>query len=260
MLASVLAGVTEPDAAEKRKATTHEKYDTPVQGLLSRAKRNRFEGTMNIRAKRLMSGLAAVVACLFSAGCGTMKIPAYPGGPAVHGQTREAQGLALVADPFADKQRTETYFKFNAEGKGIAIVHLRAENHSPDSAWLLNEENMHLIDQAGVLGMNAHDQGVKSDYGAANAVGMTGAVLLSLPMMIAGNKLIADAMVVEKNFVDKEWHNQTLSPGQSAEGFIYFNFGKKTNWLDGASLRVDCLNTRNQQTNTIILPLAYETK
>jgi hypothetical protein len=76
---------------------------------------------------------------------------------------------------------------------------------------------------------------------------------------IAG-KLLSDATIMEKNMVDKEWRNQTLAPGQSAEGFLYFDVGKKTNWVSAADLRLDCLNTRNQQTSTLLVPLAYETK
>jgi hypothetical protein len=209
---------------------------------------------------RRMSTVAAAAACLCGVGCGTMKIPQYIGGPGPGAQTREAQGLAVTADPFVDRERAETYFKVNPEGKGVGIVYLRAENRGTNAAWLVTEENMRLVDRTGGVGMNAQDQGVKGDYAAGNAVAMAGATLISLPLLFAGGKLTSDAMVVEKNFVDKEWRNQTLSPGQSAEGFIYFNFGQKTNWVDGTSLRIDSLNTRNQQTNTIILPLSYETK
>jgi hypothetical protein len=215
---------------------------------------------MRTTPRHLIRSLGPAALCLLAVGCGTMKIPQYPGGAGPRAQTRAAQGLAITADPFVDRQRAESYFAVNPEGKGVAIVYVRAENHSPDATWLVNEENMFLVDGAGTAGPNAHDQGVRGDYAAANAVGMAGAVVLSLPMLFASGKLTSDAMVKEKNFVDKEWRNQTLSPGQSAEGFVYFNFGKKTNWIENAALRIDSLNTRNQQTNTVIVPLSYETK
>jgi hypothetical protein len=166
----------------------------------------------------------------------------------------------MTADPFMDKERAEKYFKFDPVGRGVAIIELRAENTNTNANWLLTEENMVLTDGSGTALMNAHDQGVKSDFAAANSVGMAGAVLISLPMMFAGGKLTSDAMIVQKNFVDNEWHNQTLSPGQSAQGFIYFNLGWKTNRLDTMCLKINCINTYEQSTNIITLPLAYETK
>ena len=60
--------------------------------------------------------------------------------------------------------------------------------------------------------------------------------------------------------VDKEWRNQTLAPGQSAEGFLYFNVPKKTNWVASTALQINALNTRNQQTTTLLIPLTHEIK
>src|ERR1044071_2157965 len=157
---------------------------------------------MKTKTSRLLTSLAAMVACLLGAGCGTLKIPQYPGGTTSQGLTHEAQGLVLIADPFSDRKRAETYFKVNPEGKGLAIIYLRAENRSQDATWLVNEENMCLVDGSGTALMNAHDQRVRSDMAAANAVGMAGAVVLSLPMIFASSKLTSDAMMIEKNFVD----------------------------------------------------------
>ena len=187
-----------------------------------------------------------------------MSIPKYAGGPAKHAQTQQVQGLVVSADPFTDEGRARTYFKVDPTGDGVEIVHLRAENHATNATWLLTEENMFLLDGSGAILMNAHDQRVKGNFAAADAVGVTGALLISPALLVAGGKLASDAMVVQKNFVDREWHNQTLSPGQSAQGFVYFNLGNKTNWNQAMSLRFDCVNINNQLTNVITLPLAYE--
>lgn len=205
---------------------------------------------------------AALLIALLAGGCSTMAIPKYTGGPGKGAQTQEALGLKVTADNFNDKQRAETYFRTNPHNDGIMIVYLRAENQSPDATWLVNEESMWLVDAAGTALMNAHDQKVEGDYGAADAVGIAGAAAISLPMMFAASKLGSDAMVEQKNFVDREWRNQTLSPGQNAEGFIYFKVGKAANLSQGVSLRLACLNTRNQQTNTITItiPIADETR
>jgi hypothetical protein len=215
---------------------------------------------MKRMTRPLMLGAFCLLSMMMGAGCGTMSIPPYAGGPAKYAQTRESQGLQVTADPFLDKERADTYFQIDPANRGVAIIFLRAENHSTNATWLLNEENMRLLDAAGNASMNAHDRGVKGDYGAANAVGWAGAAIGSFPMLFASGKLTSDAMVREKNFVDKEWHNQTLSPGQSAQGFIYFSSGTKTNWSNTKALRIDSLDTCSQQTNIIILPIAYEKK
>lgn len=208
----------------------------------------------------LISALSTLALAWVAVGCGTMKIPQYSGGPAPGSRTRESQGLVITAEPWTDHARLETYFKTDPRDLSTALICLRAENRSTDAAWLVSEENIHLVDSTGSGGADARNQEVKGDYGAANAVGWTGAILVSPAMIFAAGKLTSDAMVRQKNFVDREWRNQTLSPGQSAEGFIYFNVGKTTNWAGATSLRFDSLNTRTQQTNTLILPLAHENK
>lgn len=201
--------------------------------------------------------LALGIVVALTSGCGTLTIPKYSGGPSAQAPSRESEGLRITADTFSDRQRAETYFHTDPQGDRTIIVDLRAENRSTNATWLLTEESMYLVDAAGIVRGNAHDQQLEQSKAASEAVGYAGAVAISLPMMFASNKLNSDAMVKEKNFVDQEWRNQTLSPGQSASGFIYFRLGKATNTLAGASLRFDCLNTRNQQTNSITIPLAY---
>ena len=213
-----------------------------------------------MKRTHLISILTAPVLAWAIVGCGTMTIPQYSGGPTTGSPVRESQGLAVTAEPWTDRERLETYFKTDPRDLSTAVICLRAENRSTDAAWLVSEENIHLVDASGGSGADARNQNVKGDYGAANAVGLTGAAIVSLPMIFASAKLTSDAMVRQKNFVDREWRNQTLSPGQCAEGFVYFNVGKNTNWAGATSLRLDCLNTRNQQTTTLIVPLVYENK
>jgi hypothetical protein len=203
---------------------------------------------------------AACVLLLGTVGCGTMKIPAYSGTPSASAQTREVQGLKVTVDPFTDRERAGTYFKVNPTGRRVYIAHVRAENAGSDTAWLLCEERMVLRGSWPGQELSAHGQNVEANLAAANAVGMAGAVALSIPMIFAGGKLTSDAMVVAKNFVDKEWRNQTLSPGQSAQGFVYFMLPEKKTINDVTALEMMLLNVRNQQTSTVSFSLNHETK
>jgi hypothetical protein len=175
--------------------------------------------TVNTKQARLASNLAALALILGCAGCAT-NIPPYYGGSAAHARGKQAQGLLLKADPFSDKERAETYFKVDPADKGIAIIHLRAENQSADATWLLTEQQMALVDNS-VQSSIAGNQGFRSDRTAADTMAVGSALLISPLLSFASLQLGYTQSFIEKNFVDKEWRNQTLSPGQSAEGFIY---------------------------------------
>ena len=82
------------------------------------------------------------------------------------------------------------------------------------------------------------------------AVTAVGSVLLSLPALFIGMKMVSDADNIEQNFAIKELKRQTVSPGQSAGGFVYFQLPdaadeRPDRWLmrisptriDGGSLR-----------------------
>jgi hypothetical protein len=216
-----------------------------------------------VKTKHLFALASCLLTAVFVTGCGTMKIPPYTGGPTSAAVSRENKGLVITADPWSDRKKVDTYFKADVQKRGLALIYLRAENKSTNANWLVNERSFHLVDAAGVGG-DVRKNKIEGEYGGAEAVGWTGAsiaavtVVGGLVMVAVSSKLLSDASVMEKNIVDKEWRNQTLAPGQSAEGFLYFDVGKKTNWVSTAALRLDCLNTRNQQTSTLIVPLAHE--
>src|ERR1039458_10499547 len=82
-------------------------------------------------------------------GCGTPdRLPEYssaaragtPMGSAV--KTAEGEGVVVSLEPLADKARCETYFALNAPAAGIAIFHVRVENRSPDTTWLLDRKSV----------------------------------------------------------------------------------------------------------------------
>lgn len=207
------------------------------------------------RSRLLALNLTVLLALLGTVGCGTLKIPSYPSANYEGGRAYESQGLTLVADPIVDKERSETFFRTDLTKAGLAVVHLKAVNESPGATWLLRLEDIFLADGSGTPGPSAQSETIKSNYAAANAVGMAGAAVISFPLLIASGKLTKDAMVKEKNFVDKEWRNQTLSPGQSAEGFLYFRVSPENPWPAGAQLRINTLDVRSQQATTFLVPL-----
>ena len=66
-----------------------------------------------------------------------------PGGGTV--KTAEGEGAIVALEPFADKARCETYLALNVPAAGIAIFHLRVENRSSDTTWLLRKAQFKLL-------------------------------------------------------------------------------------------------------------------
>ena len=201
-------------------------------------------------------------------GCGTPDhLPEYsntatattPGGSTV--KTDQGDAVIVSLEPFADKARCETYFALNAPAAGIAILHLRVENRSPDTTWLLRKAQCKLL----LSGKDASLGDAKTAQSTASgeAMAITGAALLGLattPILIGlGSHQVKQASTVQRNFTEKELRDKSLSPGQATEGFVYYQMPQKNASFQG-TLQVSLVNTRNQQNNTLQIPIDYEIK
>jgi hypothetical protein len=184
---------------------------------------------------------------------------AAPGGSTV--KTVESEGVTVSLEPFADKARCETYFALNAPATGIAIFHLRVENHTADTTWLLRKAQSRLL----VSGKDSalSDASTARSTTSGEAMAMTGAALAGLattPILIGlGSHQVKQASTVQRNFTEKELRDKSLSPGQATEGFLYYQMPKKNAPFQG-TLQVSLVNTRNQQNNTLQIPIDYEVK
>jgi hypothetical protein len=215
-------------------------------------------------------GIGIVLLALAGTGCKSLTIPKYTGEVSKQARMAEVQGLAIVVDPIVEKERADTYFKVDPIKREIAILYLQAENKSTNCTWLLTEENIHLVwGGAKQQETNACDftNVKKSDYATANTLNycsipfiITLNYEISVPLLLGSMHALSDATIVEQNFVDKEWCNQTLSPGQKAQGFVYFNLNGQPDWAKSGSLRIDSLDTRSRQTSTINIPFSHETR
>ena len=76
-----------------------------------------------------------------------------------------------------------------------------------------------------------------------------GAIGMGSLIGILGTTMVAHATEVQMNFTSKEMGDQTLSPGQSTEGFIYFAPVKKgEDWTRATVVQIKLLPTKNQIT------------
>jgi len=162
-----------------------------------------------------------------------------------------------------DKKETEQYFGLDALGAGILILHLEAENRSPTATFLLWKENMALVPGGEA---NQQAQGLltpERESPTGKALGSAGAVLVpfspitALPTLLVGAKLLSDASVIRQSFLTKEFRSQSLSPGRSASGFLYFKVDLQRPFrVDTLVLKVT--DTLGEQETEFRIPVNYE--
>lgn len=217
--------------------------------------------TTVVRIKHALRVSAISVCLAFLCACSSTKLPDYAGSPSPQALTIESNGVAVTLDSFADKARCETYFDLNAPAAGIAIFHVSLANRSPDTAWLLHKDRCKLL----LSGADSSQAGANTSRSTApgEAVAITGALLAGLgttPLLLAiANGQIKHATTVQRNFTEKELRDKTLSPGQSVEGFLYFKMPAKNAPFSG-TLEFSLISTPDQHTNTLQIPVKYETK
>ena len=138
-------------------------------------------------------------------------------------RTEDKEGVRVTAEVFADRDRCKTYFKLpNAYANGLAILFVKAENLSPRESLILQHSNLRLL----IEGSGASEGNTKQNMAAGEATAIAGAAIVSMPLLFLGASLISQASVVQENFVKQEFRDDTIPPGASASGFLYFQLDK----------------------------------
>jgi hypothetical protein len=206
----------------------------------------------------ILLSAAALMSAL--AGCATGgKLPNYHA-DAISPSSRSAQaaGMQVVVDPFVETARTQQYFGINAASDGIGIIYVQVSNRTTNHTFLVEKKNFQLVPLGAASGQNADSTTIKRNSGGGEATVWIGAVsggVGGLALMFAGGSMIAHAAEVQRNFIGKEMPDQTLSPGESMEGFIYFQPVKKDKkWCHGAVMNVSLEETRSHE--RIAMPIS----
>ncbi len=216
-------------------------------------------------ARQVLAALLFIVGTIFQWGCaGSSSVPEYSSAAVVNSavssreKTVEKNGIKASLDPFDDKERCETYFHLNAPAKGIAILHLRVENQSPDTTWILRKEQCKLTLSGTDTSVGTANTQQGTAGGAATTIvgaGLGGVSMIFLAQI--GGASIQNSTVVQRNFTEKELKDKSLSPGQSVEGFVYYQLPKDSTSFN-VTFQLDMTSTKDQQINTIQIPFNYE--
>jgi hypothetical protein len=195
---------------------------------------------------------------LLGAGCGTDRLPDYasnaPAATASTLQTGRESGMEIALDPFVEPQRTKQFFGINAAAEGIGIVFARISNHTTNQTFLVQKASFQLVPAGAASGQNAESKTIERDKNTGMVLEMVGAGGL---LGLAGASMVAHAAEAQRNFVSKEMPDQTLAPGESMEGFIYYTPVPKTGlWDRGATMKINLTDTKSHETLSMTLPLS----
>jgi hypothetical protein len=199
---------------------------------------------------------------LLLGGCTTPPITDYrPGLPAASERMIQQSGVEIALDPFVERERTKQYFDIDAIADGIGILHARVANKTADQTFLVEKKHFQLLANGTAGGWIGDGKKLERDQSAGTATELAGAVAGGLGgagLMLAGLALTSKATEIQRNFTSKEMGDQTLSPGQIMEGFVYFApVTKGQDWTRTGVVKVDLTETKTQQTITLQIPLSH---
>lgn len=162
-------------------------------------------------------------------------------------------GVEVAVDPFVESGRTETYFDLDAVANGIAILHVRVSNQSTGKTFLVEKANFKLIPKGADTDLSGDGQKIER----SKAVGEVLVVVGPGPALV-GLAMMSKSTEIERNLIAKELPDQTLSPGQSMEGFIYFTpVEKGKDWSRTATLITSLTETKTHQSTDFSIPLSH---
>jgi hypothetical protein len=211
----------------------------------------------------IVIALLALCSASFT-GCGARKITDYqPASPSASERTAQQSGVEVALDPFVESERTKEYFDINANAAGIAILHVRVLNKTHDQTFLVEKKNFQLSTNGDAKGLTGDGKNIERSKATGTTVALVGdaAALvvpaLGFPVAMEGAAMISHASEVQRNFVSKEMADQTLSVGQSMEGFIYFTpVEKDRDWTRATTVEISLTEIKTHRIIEFNIPLS----
>jgi hypothetical protein len=236
-------------AISSLRAFVHER----IASAGSVARRSNPQAKDSSSALRIVSCTVIIAVLLFAPGC--RPVPKLT--IAYHSTSRaavfsgQANGLIVTVDPIVDPARSEEYFDTNALDSHLLPIHVEARNSNPNVSFLLQKKNISFfLGENTVAGAASTAPDVHSTAG--DALVISGAILVSGPLLIAGILMTRNAGSVQHNFTTAELRDQTLSPGQTVSGFVYFQVPSAGLVLPGL-VRVDAIDLESDAPTTIAI-------
>jgi hypothetical protein len=181
------------------------------------------------------------MAVLLVQGCSALALPRYESPPiSRYDNVQSKDGLAIAIRPLLDHEESRRYFGKALLSDGIVAAFVLCANQSTSASFVVPKAGISLV--ADVPGIALHEGKVQSTD-AADATVIAGAVLASPLVAGIGVKLLSDASVINHSVRAQEFLTKTLSPGQTAGGFVYFQLPDKATLPERWGIRVEASET-----------------
>lgn len=153
---------------------------------------------------------------LMLTGC-ALRMPAYPVQPATSYANRTSQNAVDVAiHPITSTVESKKYFGTNLISRNVLAILVVVDNHS-DASLVLDASQCELV---GLPDRASDDQ--LPGKTAGEVVGVVSIATISLAGGVLSMKMMNDSENIKSNLHVKELRRQTVSPGNSVQGFLYF--------------------------------------
>lgn len=180
---------------------------------------------MSFRAGKILSG--CVLLSLLTPGYAADKFPEFPLRAASDYSVFVQQDDVMIGlQPVENINDQQTYFRTEFSRKGFVPVFLVIHNGSKSESVLFDKSKIscdlqnssNTMPKAGIKGA------ASAEIFDMAAVPFGPVSVIAAPLVL---ELYADASHVQQNLLLKEVQSQTISPGESAHGFLYISIPKK---------------------------------
>lgn len=200
--------------------------------------------------------VGAVAGILVWSGCAAPKTAVQYRPPMIldPALSAETNGLCLVADPLFDSDRAKAYLDVDPRRLGLLAIHVRVENAHPSTTFLLQKENFKLLPAGGVGDLTLAKGGgysPETEGRTGERVARGTPTTRALLALAFGGPNVDYSASVNHSFVREELRNQTLRPGQTASGCVYFQIPKREQFERGV-LEIWIPDLGTQQPATIL--------
>ena len=181
-----------------------------------------------------MAAATVALAAAPRAHAATTRLPDFPPPPPDKLIDFGDDRLAFAAYPMTDLTEQKTYFGLDLTKAGILPIWLSATNRTASARFSIDCDDIRVSYDTRTVNEAERSYSTVDDTRDKNlenagALGMAGGVValpVALPLMLLSADAMAKKDEIKRNLMVKQLYSRTLSPQQSAVGFIYAQLSK----------------------------------
>ncbi len=233
--------------------------------------RFRFRGTTSSydwsRSLRIVH--IFVTSTMLTLGCSTHIPPYVPRSLDQYEHRALGHGLAVAIEPQTKPTEVKKYFGVDLLATNVLPVFVLIENRSSDTSFAIVPEGISMRDGASVSDSQEFDDQFGLSPATENAGKAAGVVtgvgtLVFLPAAVVGMGAVlvlaskkSRSEEVKHNMVTKAFRARTLSPNETASGFVYVTIPEDGVIPEHLSLRVEYQDLKKRESGSLDLPFEW---